>query len=97
MFPPDFISTSENIGNSSFENIMDEELALIRSIEKKAESRAKNKTLWQYIPLCLQALGVAIIGFVFNKFRRNIDNKFFLLFHSMTLPLLNCDYFSRTL
>ncbi|WP_195837988.1 DUF2207 domain-containing protein [Tissierella pigra] len=74
LFPPDFIGASENIGNSSFENIMDEELALIRSIEKKAESRAKNKTLFGNISLIFTALEVAIIGFVFNKFRRNIDS-----------------------
>lgn len=74
LFPLDFIGASENIGNSSFENIMDEELAFIKSIEKKAESKAKNKVLFGNISLIVLALGVAIAAFIFNKFRRNIDN-----------------------
>jgi uncharacterized membrane protein len=74
LFPLDFIGASENIGNSSFENIMNKELAFIKSIEKKAESRAKNKAIFGNISLIVSALGVAIAAFIFNKFRRNIDN-----------------------
>ena len=74
LIPLDFIGTSKNTGNSSFKNIMDEELALIKSLEKKAESRAKAKTLFDNISLIFTALGVAIAGFIFNKFRRKLDH-----------------------
>lgn len=73
LFPLNFIGASENIGNSNFENIMNKELAFIKSIEKKAESRAKNKVLFGNISLIVSALGVAIAAFIFNKFRRDID------------------------
>lgn len=73
LFPNSFISQSTNKGNRTLDNIMDQELALIRSAEEKAISKARNKSIFNNIALIVSGLIVALAGFIFNKLRRNVD------------------------
>lgn len=73
LFPNNFINASTNEGSKTLKDIIDEELSFIEAEEKKAESRAKNKKLFNNISLITSTLGVVITGFIFNKSRRRAD------------------------
>lgn len=81
LFPQAFIDSSVNNGNSSFDTIMNEELALTKSIEEKAIRREKNKGIFNNISLFLAAIGALITGFSVNKLRRDVD-----IYDSMKSP-----------
>lgn len=81
LFPQAFIDNSVNNGNSSFDTIMNEELALTKSIEEKAIRREKNRGIFNNISLVLAAIGALITGFSINKLRRDVD-----IYDSMKSP-----------
>ncbi|MDR7855425.1 DUF2207 domain-containing protein [Tissierella sp.] len=73
LFPKSFIDSSTNMGNRTFDDIMSEELSLIKAIEDKAISKSKNKSLFNNISIVMTAIGTIITGLIFNKLRRKAD------------------------
>lgn len=73
LFPTSFIRESTNQGNSTFDNIMSEELSLARAKEEKIANKAKNKSIFNNLSLIFSGLVAVMTGFIFNKLRRKVD------------------------
>lgn len=73
LFPKDWVSGSANIGDNNFNSIVDEELSFIKEIERKAQSKERNKGVFNNLSIILTAVGTLIAGFTINKLRRKPD------------------------
>ena len=71
LFPLDYIPNSTNIKNRDLEEILNEEISYEEKIATSAQKKEKIKNIFNSISLGVAALGVLIIGFLFNKFRRD--------------------------
>ncbi|WP_223378950.1 DUF2207 family protein [Schnuerera sp. xch1] len=72
LFPANFIPGSTNVVNrDAYDEIIDEELSYARKIEQREIKREERKDLFNNISIILSGLLAVIIGFIFNKFRRN--------------------------
>ncbi len=73
LFPLDYIPNSTNTGNRNLESIIGEEISYEKEIAATAQKKEKIKNTFNNISLGVAALGVFIIGFLFNRFRSDLS------------------------
>lgn len=71
LFPLDYIPNSTNIGSNTMNNIIDEEISYNEQVLEDAVRKEKLRNTLNNISIWVIALSVFIIGFIFNKFRRD--------------------------
>ncbi len=73
LFPLDYIPTATRAGNSSLNDILDEERAFEEDIIQDELKRQERKTIFNNISIGLTAVGVLILGFLLRVFKRDPD------------------------
>lgn len=71
LFPLDYIPSSNNPGNSSLDNIINEETTYSEELVEDAARKEKVKTIFNYLSLIFSAITLLIIGFFSKRFKRN--------------------------
>ena len=71
IFPLDYIPFASRTGNSSFNNILDEEKTLVEKIKKDEIKRQERMSLSNNFSIGLSAVGLLILGALLRKFRRH--------------------------
>lgn len=73
LFPVDYIPQATRTGNSSMDNILDEEQALANKIIEDEIKNQERKSLFNNISIGLSAVCLLILGLILNMFRRKPD------------------------
>lgn len=71
LFPKEYILNTNNNGNNTLDNILNEEKALAKQIEEDTIKREKRKNTLNILSLGLITLGALSAWISFNKFRRD--------------------------
>lgn len=73
LFPKDFLSFSSKTANKTLQSILDEELSFTKELDLEAENKIKMKNFFSNISIIVTGVGALVVGFIFNKLRRDTD------------------------
>ena len=73
LFPLDYIPSATITGNSSFNDIMNEEIRFAEKIQEDGIKKQERKSIFNTVSNGLSAISLLFFAFILNKFKRSAD------------------------